>query len=318
MLIPIVVVAAIAISLEAIVVIDCLAEDGSLGLFTCELVIVDFIPQDLPLEKKIELVIAEAEGDPDKTGQNYSRLAIYSDLFSHEEKLLVIEKLAKELNTPIPFTENVITGKREFESEEPITFTWKQFGIGNPCPDVAIQVQSKSSDKPFYEHELTRLCQVLDEDVAFLQTWTQADFPDFPRCAEWGESVIRAENQFGTFVTLHEYMCKGPSVATDVVEPDPNPIPELDNTLTEITCLVNQLIYNNECVYVLTSTDEFPKGTKKYFRSIDDNITAYCELEIAVAGEHGSAVSMDSCLQIFSYTISNDYVIEFEAVENEN
>ncbi len=180
------------------------------------------------LEQKIEKVVADAEDDPNKIGHNYVRLVIDSDIFSHNEKLLVIEKYVKEKNISTPFTENVITGKQEFESDEPITFTWKQFGIGHPCTDLSIQVQSKSSDKPFYEHESQRLCQVLDEDVTFLQTWAQDDFPDFPYCSEWGEYVIKVKNMFGEFGVYHEYFCKGPSVGNDVIntEPEMSPPPE--------------------------------------------------------------------------------------------
>ncbi len=210
MIIPIVVVAAFVISLQAIVVISCLDEDGNPGLFTCEIVIVDFIPQDLPLEKKIDFVVDEAEEDLDKVGQNYVRLAIDSDLFSHEEKLQVIEKFVKEENTPIPFTENVITGKNLFEDQEPITFTWKQYGWGTPCPDVAIQDElqvDQYNRKVVYQEEKQSLCPVFLEDSALLFTFTEVDFANFPPCGITGKHIISVRNQFDDWFALHEYWC---------------------------------------------------------------------------------------------------------------
>lgn len=89
--------------------------------------------------------------------------------------------------------------------------------------------------------------------------------------------------------------------------------------LTKIDCVEGQLIYNDECIYVLTTTDEYPKGIKHFLLSKDGKITQYVELEIATStsGQTGNAVTLDRSTAISSYTISDDNVIEF-TLENEN
>ena len=84
-------------------------------------------------------------------------------------------------------------------------------------------------------------------------------------------------------------------------------------TLTEVHCFTNQVIYNDECVYVLIPTDERPKEMTKYFSMVDDVIINFCEIEIIASDrENHSGKALDRCFEISSYTISDVNVIKFQ------
>ena len=96
---------------------------------------------------------------------------------------------------------------------------------------------------------------------------------------------------------------------------EPAPIPEPSYTLTEVHCFPNQVIYNDECVYVLEPSDEIPKGTIKYFSMVDDEIINFCVIENTTLQdrENVSGMTLDRCFEISSYTISDVNVMEFQS-----
>ena len=94
----------------------------------------------------------------------------------------------------------------------------------------------------------------------------------------------------------------------------PPPEPEPTSTLTEVHCFPNQVIYNDECIYVLTPTDEFPEGMTKYFSMVDDKIINFCEIKNATSDrENASSTTLDRCFEISHYTISYVNVIDFQS-----
>lgn len=86
-------------------------------------------------------------------------------------------------------------------------------------------------------------------------------------------------------------------------------------TITEVHCFTNQVIYNDECIYVLNPTDEFPKEMTKYFSIIDDVIVNFCETKSTTKydGGNDSKVTADRCFEISHYTISDTNEIEFQS-----
>ena len=96
---------------------------------------------------------------------------------------------------------------------------------------------------------------------------------------------------------------------------EPVPIPEPSYTLTEVYCFPNQVIYNDECVYVLEPSDEIPEGTIKYFSMVDDEIINFCVIENTTLQdrENVSGMTLDRCFEISSYTISDVNVMEFQS-----
>lgn len=98
-------------------------------------------------------------------------------------------------------------------------------------------------------------------------------------------------------------------------EPIPEPEPEPTYTLTEVNCFPNQVIYNDECIYVLTPSDEFPKNMNKYFFMMDDKIINFCVIEDTSLQEreHASGVTLESCFEISHYSISDVNEIEFQS-----
>ncbi len=95
----------------------------------------------------------------------------------------------------------------------------------------------------------------------------------------------------------------------------PPPEPEPTYTLTEVNCFTNQVIYNDECIYVLNPTDEFPKKMTKYFSMVDDVIVNFCEIKPVTEydGEDNSGVTLDRCFEISHYTISDVNAIKFQS-----
>jgi len=94
-----------------------------------------------------------------------------------------------------------------------------------------------------------------------------------------------------------------------VDEPEPEPI----YTITEVHCFAKQVIYNDECIYVLAPTDEHPKEMTKYFSMVDDIIINFCEIVLpSTSGENHNGITLDRCFDIFSYVISDVNVIEFQ------
>ncbi len=98
-------------------------------------------------------------------------------------------------------------------------------------------------------------------------------------------------------------------------EPEPIPEPESTYTLTEVHCFTNQVIYNDECIYVLNPTDEFPEGMTKYFLMANDKIINFCEIKPATEHdeENSSSKTLDRCFEISHYTISDINEIEFQS-----
>ena len=91
------------------------------------------------------------------------------------------------------------------------------------------------------------------------------------------------------------------------------PEPEPSHTITEVHCFPNQIIYNDECIYVLTPTDELPEGMTKYFSMVDDKIINFCEIKTATSDrENASGIALDRCFEISHYTISDVNVIDFQ------
>lgn len=195
---------------------NCANEGGSMtGILQCTKVWNDFTTEEELFRSQLEkLANGSLKPESIEISGSLLRKIVDSDEFSHDEKLKAIELEHKIGQKNI---ENVITGSSEFENDQPITFQWTQFGYGYPCPAVSIQVQNKGSDKPFYEHEKTILCPVTNYDSAFLFTFTEKDFPDFPTCTEFGEYTILAKNQFGELKSLHEYLCKGTSLRPGMI-----------------------------------------------------------------------------------------------------
>ena len=162
------------------------------------------------LKQKIQKLIDEEKKNPTRPGHSFVRVAIDSDELTHDEKLQAIEIQYKDESTGKPNTENVMTGKREFEAEEPITFTWKQFGWGIPCPRMAIQDElqiDQYSREVVYQEQIVYPCPFFKENTAFLFTFTEENFPDYPPCSITGEHIISVRNQFGDWFPLHEYWC---------------------------------------------------------------------------------------------------------------
>lgn len=97
--------------------------------------------------------------------------------------------------------------------------------------------------------------------------------------------------------------------------PEPEPEPEPTYTLTEVHCFPNQVIYNDECIYVLTPSDEFPKDMTKYFSMVDGKIINFCEIKNLTLQdrENPSGVTLDRCFEISHYKISDVNVIKFQS-----
>ena len=75
----------------------------------------------------------------------------------------------------------------------------------------------------------------------------------------------------------------------------------------------NQLIYNDECVYVIKDNDPEIEYTNKYFMKKDDKIVVYCE-KPDIPSEHVvGPMIVEICIDIKSYWISDDNVIKYSA-----
>jgi len=135
-------------------------------------------------------------------------------------------------------------------------------------------------------------------------TWMKTPKFDIRFCLE-----LLATGNLPDHPTWEEYL------ASKETRPEPEPEPEPTYTLTEVHCFPNQVIYNDECIYVLTQTDEFPKEMTKYFLMVDDVIINFCEIEIITlqVRENVSGKTLDTCFEISSYTISDVNVIEFQS-----
>lgn len=99
------------------------------------------------------------------------------------------------------------------------------------------------------------------------------------------------------------------------LESEPTPEPEPTYTLNEPHCFPNQVIYNDECIYVLNPTDEFPKDMTKYFLMVDNEIINFCIIESTTSQdrENTSGVTLDRCFEISHYVISDVNEIEFQS-----
>ena len=187
------------------------------------------------LKQKIQKLIDDEKANPTRAGYSFVSIAINSDELTHDEKLRAIEIHYNEELTGEPNTENVLTGKRLFEDQEPITFTWKQYGWGTPCPDIAIQDElqvDQYNREVIYQEEKQSLCPVFIEDSAFLFIFTEEDFPNFPPCSITGEHINSVRNQFGDWFPLHEYWCDSEPTRSP---PPPEIIPNNDEKSTQIS-----------------------------------------------------------------------------------
>ena len=189
---------------------NCIEDDGKVtGFLKCTRVFV--FPEDpnAELKQKIQKLIDEEKKNPTRAGHSFVSIAINSDELTHDEKLQAIEIHTKE-GSGKPNTSNVLTGKNLFEDQESITFTWKQYGWGTPCPKIAIQDELRVDQynrEVIYQEEKQSLCPVFLEDSAFFFTFTEEDFPNFPPCSITGQHYISVRNQFDDWFTLHEYWC---------------------------------------------------------------------------------------------------------------
>ncbi|MDH3203219.1 MAG: hypothetical protein OEL81_00900 [Nitrosopumilus sp.] len=128
---------------------------------------------------------------------------------------------------------------------------------------------------------------------------------------ESGQMGSMSFNQTGSY----KYYVAEKQQTTGRIQFEPMPEPEPTYTLTEVHCFPNQIIYNDECVYLLAPTDEFPKKMTKYFLMVDDVIINFCEIESTTLQdrEYVSGKTLDTCFEISSYTLSDVNVIEFQS-----
>ena len=244
---------------------NCIEGEGKVtGFLKCTRVFV--FPEDpnAELKQKIQKLIAEEKKNPTRAGHSFVSIAINSDELTHDEKLQAIEIHTKE-GSGKPNTSNVLTGKNLFEDQESITFTWKQYGWGTPCPKIAIQDELRVDQynrEVIYQEEKQSLCPVFLEDSAFFFTFTEEDFPNFPPCSITGQHYISVRNQFDDWFTLHEYWCF--SVPDDALTPE-NIDERLEMTneflnnfeFDQATILHTEINYVSKQVVVTIASEEF-------------------------------------------------------------
>ena len=196
----------------------CLDGGGTMTSFlSCRVVFMDFeVDPNAELKQKMQKLIAKEKNNPTRPGHSYVRIAIDSDELTFDEKLQALEIYYNEESTGEPTFDNVMTGKDRFEYQEPITFTWKQFGWGFPCPRIAIQDElqvDQYNRELLYQEQIVYPCPYSEGNSAFLFTFTEENLPDFPPCTISGKHVISVKDQFDQWFPLHEYWCN--------VEPEP-------------------------------------------------------------------------------------------------
>ena len=230
-----------------------------------------------------------------------------------DEKRKAVEEYSKQYHQGEQYLEYAITPYQyHYNVGDKVQFELLEWGNFPDCPNFKLRVIDLY-DNSVFEHISKNLCVDYDDTLVTVNSYSMGDdFEEFV-CSEAGYYRIQVSNgDVFPPTILQNFACLE---SESIQEPESfPPEPEPTYTLTEVHCFPNQVIYNDECVYVLNPTDEFPKGMTKYFSIVDDKIINFCEIKSTTQNkENASGVTIDRCFEISHYSISDVNVIKFQS-----
>ena len=226
-----------------------------------------------------------------------------------DEKRKAVEEYSKQYHLGEQYLEYAITPYQyHYNVGDKVQFELLEWGISADCSNLQLRIIN-INDQTVFENNFDRLCIDHDGTYGTFNSYSMGDdFEEFV-CDKTGYYRIEVSNgNIFPPTILQNFAC------LDSEPSSPPPEPEPTYTLTEVHCFPNQVIYNDECIYVLTPSDEFPKDMTKYFSMVDGKIINFCEIKTATSDrENASGITLDRCFEISHYKISDVNEIEFQS-----